>query len=306
MSETYRSYNSFIPNFLRGRPRSVIIHCLQRMKKSLKFMKTNIDFSNEMNGLFHLKSHSGKVHVVDFGVMTNTPSCTCKDWIQFRIPCKHFFAIFEHSEQWKWGALPKHYLESSHITADVKAFDNQYPTVSDTTPNTPLDLVYGADDPPIPNTSKSTDTVPVCAQDLPSDGPLTLNTCNSTDIMPVCGQDLPSDDPLTLITSNSADIAPACGQDIPSTFTHEDSNSCNSAALHNQVLAYGFHECLHVQGAKGTQTNPCSPTKIVPTCSLYMFRAICKFTQFRNCAAQIRNCKIVNQFRNCATTFAHS
>ena len=31
---------------------------------------------------------------------------------------------------------------------------------------------------------------------------------------------------------------------------------------------------------------------------VYMFRAICKFTQFRNCAAQIRNCENGNQFQN--------
>ena len=37
-----------------------------------------------------------------------------------------------------------------------------------------------------------------------------------------------------------------------------------------------------------------------------MFYAICKFTQFWNCAAQIRNCEIANQFWNCATTFANS
>ena len=163
MSETYRSYNSFVPEFLRGRPRGVITHCLQRMKKSQRFTKTDMEFRNE-NGLFQLKSQSGKVHVVDFGVMTNTPSCTCKDWIQYKIPCKHFFAVFEHSEQWKWESLPKHYLESPHITADVKAFDNEYPTVSTTTPNKPLDLLCGSDDPPTPG---SADIMPLCGQDHP-------------------------------------------------------------------------------------------------------------------------------------------
>ena len=31
---------------------------------------------------------------------------------------------------------------------------------------------------------------------------------------------------------------------------------------------------------------------------VYMFRAICKFTQFWNCAVQIRNSAIANQFQN--------
>lgn len=153
MSETYWSYNSVVPEFLRGRPKSLIIHCLQRMKKSQRFTKKDVKCSNETNGLFHLKSQSGKVHVVDFGVMTSTPSCTCKDWIQFRIPCKHFFAVFEHFEQWKWGSLPKHYLESSHITADVKAFDNEHPTVSVTALHKPLHFVCGSDDPPTPDSA---------------------------------------------------------------------------------------------------------------------------------------------------------
>ena len=50
-------------------------------------------------------------------------------------------------------SLPKQYLESSHITADVKAFGNEYPTVSDATPNKPLDLVCGPDDPPTPGSA---------------------------------------------------------------------------------------------------------------------------------------------------------
>ena len=181
MSEIYRSYNSFVPEFLRGRPRGVITHCLQRMKKSQRFTKTDMEFRNE-NGLFQLKSQSGKVHVVDFGVMTNTPSCTCKDWIQYKIPCKHFFAVFEHSEQWKWESLPKHYLESPHITADVKAFDNEYPTVPTTTPNKPLDLLCGSDNPPTPG---SADIMPLCGQDYP---PLTSTDTQEDSASATCSR----------------------------------------------------------------------------------------------------------------------
>ena len=34
------------------------------------------------------------------------------------------------------------------------------------------------------------------------------------------------------------------------------------------------------------------------TC-MYMFRAICKFAQFRNCVAQFENFEIAYRFRNC-------
>ena len=37
---------------------------------------------------------------------------------------------------------------------------------------------------------------------------------------------------------------------------------------------------------------------------MYMFGAICYFVQFQSCAVQIRNSEVMNQFQNCATTFA--
>ena len=100
--------------------------------------------------------------MVDFGLMTSTPSCTCKDWIQFRIPCKHFFAVFEHFHHWKWESLPRNYLESPHITADVKALASEYPDVSVNTSSKPLDLVCCPEDQPFPD---STGIMASCSQD---------------------------------------------------------------------------------------------------------------------------------------------
>ena len=49
--------------------------------------------------------------------------------------------------------------------------------------------------------------------------------------------------------------------------------------------------CIHWRASTDTHRN-------VYIGGMYMFRAFCKFTQFRNCAAQIRNCEIANRFRN--------
>ena len=35
-----------------------------------------------------------KVHNVDFGISSGTPTCSCKDWESYRIPCKHFLATY--------------------------------------------------------------------------------------------------------------------------------------------------------------------------------------------------------------------
>ena len=37
-SDMYRTYKSFVPSYLQGRPRSVILHCLERRSKALKYV----------------------------------------------------------------------------------------------------------------------------------------------------------------------------------------------------------------------------------------------------------------------------
>jgi len=49
MSGTYRKYNNFVPDYLRGRPclrgrpRQVIIHCLERKSSSKKYTEDDIE-----------------------------------------------------------------------------------------------------------------------------------------------------------------------------------------------------------------------------------------------------------------------
>ena len=125
MTDEYRSYNEIVPDFLHSRPRSVIVHCLHRMRKGKRFQESDIK-TLAGEGLFTVQSMSLNVHHVDFGVSTGNPSCTCKDWIRFNIPCKHFFAIFEHQPEWCWDSLPDAYLQSPHLNCDKQALDNFY------------------------------------------------------------------------------------------------------------------------------------------------------------------------------------
>ena len=46
------------------------------------------------------------------------PKCTCTDFTRTGLPCKHFFAVFEHSQDWKWDALPERYRENPHVSLD--------------------------------------------------------------------------------------------------------------------------------------------------------------------------------------------
>ena len=84
-------YKQSIPTYLHGRSQGIITHCLDRKVKNSGFTATSIHDIHLEKGVFEIEKSSGTVHKVDFGIEDNNPSCTCKDWIRYHIPCKHFF-----------------------------------------------------------------------------------------------------------------------------------------------------------------------------------------------------------------------
>ena len=113
----YRVYNPVVvPKYLQCRPKSVILHCLHRKSKSLKYTGSDVSEVDASIGIFEVKGNSQN-HIVDFSI----PSCTCKDWIAHHIPCKHFFVVFNLKENWDWDKLPVFYLNSAHLNIDGDA-----------------------------------------------------------------------------------------------------------------------------------------------------------------------------------------
>ena len=134
-SAQYRSYKSFIPDFLQGRPWSVIIHSLERRSKSLKYTQEDVSTDDE-EGTFTVKGSNDKAHTVSFGTKSDnpTPSCTCRDWVEWHIPCKHFWAVFRFYPTWNWERLPDSYKASAYLSSDAGAlndFFNDSPSNSD-------------------------------------------------------------------------------------------------------------------------------------------------------------------------------
>ena len=85
---------------------------------------------------FTVKSASGKEHTLKFANVENMPECTCKDWTRWHIPCKHFFAVFNHFPNWGWATLPKKYLENEYLTADSAVLTNPSDGSSDSPTST--------------------------------------------------------------------------------------------------------------------------------------------------------------------------
>jgi hypothetical protein len=124
-SSEYRTYKSFVPDYLKGRPHSTILHCLNRKAKALKYSSDDVVVVDKQFGIFEVKGSKGKTHAVKFGLQTkeHMPHCTCLEW---NLPCKHFFAIFRIHSEWNWGRLPQEYLQSPYLTIDTESLGSHF------------------------------------------------------------------------------------------------------------------------------------------------------------------------------------
>ena len=77
---------------------------------------------DEATGKFEVKGSSEKHHTVFF----EDPSCTCRDWTEWNLPCKHFFCIFELYPQWNWDRLPDRYTKSAYLSTDQAALNSYF------------------------------------------------------------------------------------------------------------------------------------------------------------------------------------
>jgi hypothetical protein len=80
---------------------------------------------NNDEGRFTVKGTNGNDHQVSFGISSTetAPSCTCRDWVEWHIPCKHFFANFRFYPAWNWVSLPESYKTSAYLSTDTGALD---------------------------------------------------------------------------------------------------------------------------------------------------------------------------------------
>ena len=119
-SDLYRSNPSVVPEYLQGRPKQTILHCLHRLASSNKFSHLDVSQAAPNQGTFEVKGNKGN-YTVEFGHQSGEPKCTCKDWLTYHLPCKHFFAVFRHCPGWGWERLPNSYLGSPYLSLDQQA-----------------------------------------------------------------------------------------------------------------------------------------------------------------------------------------
>ena len=87
------------------------------------YVEDDICECDEDDGIFIVKGRSRDNHKVNFGKEKGIPSCTCQDWIRYRVPCKDFFLVFITKIRWGRTSLPLSYLEGP-LPHDNKALKN--------------------------------------------------------------------------------------------------------------------------------------------------------------------------------------
>lgn len=126
LSNVYRQYAGFVPEFLKNRPRELIEHCLSKIELASSIDESQIRMTG--NGQFKVKSNSRnplcEPYHVCFGDAATMPSCTCMDWRSSAFPCKHFFAVFTKFPQFSWDSLSPLYIDSPFLKLDDVVINN--------------------------------------------------------------------------------------------------------------------------------------------------------------------------------------
>ena len=114
-----------MPDYLRDRPRNILLHCLDRIARSQKLTASNIIDKDQEKGIFEITKSSGAKYRISFGNDNpdSMPSCTCQDWTNWHLPCK---TLFKHRAAWHWGNLPPSCLHSPYFSTDVEALNKHF------------------------------------------------------------------------------------------------------------------------------------------------------------------------------------
>ena len=113
----YKRYNLTMPKYLHNKPRPFLNHCEKRMKYASEIQLEHV--REEGGGNFKVQSQTNEVwYNLSFGSENVMPRCSCPDFCQTGMLCKHFFAIFNLYPKWQWDSLPERFRQSPHISLD--------------------------------------------------------------------------------------------------------------------------------------------------------------------------------------------
>ena len=69
------TYNPIVPEYLYGRPKATILHCLYCKVSSNKYTSNDVKVVDDCSGVFEVKGKE-VIHTVNFGIEDGMPSCS--------------------------------------------------------------------------------------------------------------------------------------------------------------------------------------------------------------------------------------
>jgi len=117
--------SSNVPKYLSCHPGKLSKHIYERilLANSLKFIISLIH-----PGIFTVQETSltdDTLHTVSFGDPASYPSCDCFDWVQYKLPCIHFCAVFISYEDWSWDMLCIPYRSNPLLNVDWSTISDE-------------------------------------------------------------------------------------------------------------------------------------------------------------------------------------
>ena len=154
-SSGYKKYAYGVPEFLHDRPRSLVIHLLDKIQKVTSEMVSSIQQNDD--GTFLVESDEPNVqdnkrkYIVYFGNDLEPCSCSCRDFRRTRLLYKHFFAIIE-SQKKSFYDISSGFLNHPFTNLDCDLFQNQIENLrKDDNSHSNGDDFYNNDDRPDPD-----------------------------------------------------------------------------------------------------------------------------------------------------------
>lgn len=125
-----------IPKFLRNKSRMFIEHCLKRLPASDDDVAIELKQTGPKTFCL-LSSSSGNYYDVNLG--TPLPRCSCRDWFDTHLPCKHILYILMNVPGQEWETLNEAFTKCAHFNLDedlVCAENNQTQNLTETSSTT--------------------------------------------------------------------------------------------------------------------------------------------------------------------------
>ena len=123
-SDEYKKYQRQLPAYLKNGPKNIIDHLLMEKEAADHAMMRSVKpinrtcYTGKSSDLTELKK---KEYVVDFGNEQLYCSCTCPDFKNNRMICKHFFAATEENHR-TFNDISQLFTDHVWINLDSKLF----------------------------------------------------------------------------------------------------------------------------------------------------------------------------------------